>query len=432
MIGNISILEQYLRLYQSAISLEDDPKELIGDLLSILRNYSLWEQHLRSLADLHAPLSLILEKCAEIIHNPILIFDLEGNLLGQSNLEKASHFPTFAYVQEQGKMSAKALTVRYVDKNGKPSPDLTDYPQLTHPEDNTETNCLSMYISIDGERVGFCMLVLVDEKELELDEQFISFLKPYFLEAEEFTSVSSPVRSNQTIVADLLSGAGSSQEAIQKFLKNTGLQSPFQLLEIHSNGIVNYTQRSMLVRDLKAMGIPLFVMAYENRVLILTEADRTEMLVKSISGTISTGSSHLAIGISMPFSHLEILPTAHHQAVFAIGEADGKDGIFYCREFAFNYLLRILSGAERTRDLLHPAVDTLSRYDWENGSELLKTLFVYLQQGMNQIHTADALFIHRNTLKYRLARIEELTHIDLDDPEEKLYLSLSLRLAGEK
>jgi DNA-binding PucR family transcriptional regulator len=134
----------------------------------------------------------------------------------------------------------------------------------------------------------------------------------------------------------------------------------------------------------------------------------------------------------MPFSHLEILPTAHHQAVFAIGEADGKNGIFYCRKFAFNYLLRILSGAELTQDLLHPAVDTLSRYDRENGSELLKTLFIYLQQSMNQIHAADALFIHRNTLKYRLARIEELTHIDLDDPEEKLYLSLSLRLAGEK
>jgi DNA-binding PucR family transcriptional regulator len=48
---------------------------------------------------------------------------------------------------------------------------------------------------------------------------------------------------------------------------------------------------------------------------------------------------------------------------------------------------------------------------------------------MNQIHTANALFIHRNTLKYRLAKISELTDIDLSDPDEKLYLSLSLRLS---
>ena len=52
-----------------------------------------------------------------------------------------------------------------------------------------------------------------------------------------------------------------------------------------------------------------------------------------------------------------------------------------------------------------------------------------MEQGMNQIHTANALFIHRNTLKYRLAKISELTDIDLSDPDEKLYLSLSLRLS---
>ena len=173
------------------------------------------------------------------------------------------------------------------------------------------------------------------------------------------------------------------------------------------------------------MDFPLFVMPYENRVAILSEAEQTSKLVQSISEAISTSSSHLSIGISMPFSDLETLPSAHQQVVFAISESGNQDGIYYCQDFAFNYLLRILSSAELTRDLLHPAVDTLSRHDRANGSELLKTLFTYLNQGLNQIRTADSLFIHRNTLKYRLARIEELTHIDLTDPSETLYLSLS-------
>lgn len=429
MIGNISVLEQYLHTYQSALAQEEDPKTIVSDLLVILRNYSLWEQELRTLAENHASLSALLAKSAEIVHNPILIFDLEGNLLGQSNLEKAIQHPTFAYVWKYGKMSASALTVRYVNRMGQYRPDLTDSPQLTHPEDDTETECLSMYFSIDGERVGYCLLVLQEQKELELDQQFLLFLKSYFLQAEEFTDVASPARSNQSIVTDLLSGAGSSPEAIRKFLKNTGIGSPFQLLEIHSNGIVNYTQRSMLVRDLKELGIPLFAMEYEKRVLILTEAAHIRQLVQRISETINTGTSHLSIGISMPFSSLEKLNAAHMQSVFAIEEAGHRDGFFYCREFAFNYLLRILQREELTKNLLHPAVEILSRYDQENGSDLLSTLRVYLQQGMNQIHTANALFIHRNTLKYRLARISELTDIDLSDADEKLYLSLSLRLS---
>ena len=428
MIGNISVLEQYLHTYQSALSQEEDPKGIISDLLLILRNYSLWEQEIRGLADLHAPLSAILKKSAEIIHNPILVFDLEGNLLGQSNLEKAIHYPTFAYVWKYGKMSSHSLTIRYVNRMGQYRPDLTNSPQLTHPEDNTETECLSMYFSLDGERVGYCLMVIQDAQELELDQQFLTFLKPYFLQAEEFTDVSSPARSNQSIVTDLLSGAGGSQEAIRKFLKNTGICAPFQLLEIHSNGIVNYTQRSMMVRDLKEINIPLFAMEHDKRVLILTEACKIKQLVQRISETIHTKTSHLTIGISMPFSSMETLSAAHLQAVFAIEKAGHKDGFFFCRDFAFNYLLRILDREELTRSLLHPAVDILNQYDQENGTDLLKTLRVYMQQSMNQIHTANALFIHRNTLKYRLARIEELTDIDLSDADEKLYLSLSLRL----
>ena len=296
MIGNISVLEQYLQSYQNALMQEEDPRGMIQDLLLILRNYSLWEQDLRRLADEHAPLSALLGKSAEIIHNPILIFDIEGNLLGQSNLDKASTQPTFAYVRDHRKMSAHALTVRYVDQTGQHSPDLTDSPRLTRPENSTEAPCLSMYFRIDGERVGYCLLVILDPQELALDRQFISFLKPYFLEAEEFTSVTSPSRSNRTIVADLLSGAGGSREAIGKFLKSTGICSPFQLLEIHSNGIVNYTQRSMLVRDLKELNIPLFAMDYEKRVVILTEAAKTRPLVRSLSGTIRSDASRLHSG----------------------------------------------------------------------------------------------------------------------------------------
>ena len=428
MISNISLLEQYLKLYQNAFSQDENPSELIGDMLSIFRNYSLWEQQMRDLANNHAPLDTILIKTAEIIHNPIAIFDLEGNLLGQSNLEKITHIPTFAYVLQNGKMAASTLTVRYIDRKGKHRPDLSDIPQLTHPERNNESECLSMYLSIDGERVGYCMIVIEDEKELELDSQFITFLKHYFLESEEFTSASSPARSNRTILSDLLSGKGISEEATSKFLKDTKIQPPFQLLEIHSNGIVNYTQRSMLIRDMKTMDTPLFVMDYDARVLILLNESMTPSLLNQLSHTVSNQASHLSIGISMPLSHLETLPTAHHQALFAIQENKGNDGIFYCKDFAFSYLLRILQQAEMTSELLHPAVDILARYDQENESELLKTLQIYLQHDMNQIQTAQELFIHRNTLKYRLKKILELTYIDFDDPDEKLYLSLSMHL----
>jgi len=44
--------------------------------------------------------------------------------------------------------------------------------------------------------------------------------------------------------------------------------------------------------------------------------------------------------------------------------------------------------------------------------------------------TAAALAIHRQTLYYRLGRIEQLTGLDLGDGGDRLTLHLALRLVG--
>ena len=41
---------------------------------------------------------------------------------------------------------------------------------------------------------------------------------------------------------------------------------------------------------------------------------------------------------------------------------------------------------------------------------------------------ANLLYIHRNTFYQRLCRIQELLHLNLDDPDERLYLMISTKL----
>lgn len=74
------------------------------------------------------------------------------------------------------------------------------------------------------------------------------------------------------------------------------------------------------------------------------------------------------------------------------------------------------------RALLAP----LLRYDQEHHGDLIKTLDLYLQHGGNSTRTANALFIHRNSLRYRLARIQALTGLDHDDPDVRLALQVAL------
>lgn len=67
-------------------------------------------------------------------------------------------------------------------------------------------------------------------------------------------------------------------------------------------------------------------------------------------------------------------------------------------------------------------LDKLEEYDHANGTFLKETLLAYYMNGFNTVKTAEALFIHRNSLMYRLKKIEELLEIELTDYMEYLDL----------
>ncbi len=71
-----------------------------------------------------------------------------------------------------------------------------------------------------------------------------------------------------------------------------------------------------------------------------------------------------------------------------------------------------------------PAVTALLRHP-----ELAHTAEVFLDHAGQAGRTAAALGIHRQTLYYRLSRVEQLTGLDLDDGEDRLLLHMALKAA---
>lgn len=77
-------------------------------------------------------------------------------------------------------------------------------------------------------------------------------------------------------------------------------------------------------------------------------------------------------------------------------------------------------------NLFQKKLGKLLLYDQETRSELLKTLFIYLELGKNMQETAKRLFIHRNSVKYRLERIEEIAQLDLSSAQQCFIYHLCL------
>jgi GAF domain-containing protein len=71
----------------------------------------------------------------------------------------------------------------------------------------------------------------------------------------------------------------------------------------------------------------------------------------------------------------------------------------------------------------------LVRYDMRHGTSLTQTLDAYLSNRCSITDTAAALYIHRNTLRQRLDRIDELTGRSTDDSDDWTVIALAARLA---
>jgi GAF domain-containing protein len=138
-----------------------------------------------------------------------------------------------------------------------------------------------------------------------------------------------------------------------------------------------------------------------------------------------------AIGVSEPRESPGDAPGAYREARDAatIAQALLRDGgaIAYSQVGAYRYLVQI--GAEDApRDRMRAAVDRLIAYDGKRRTALLDTLERYLSERRSVIESARALFIHPNTLRQRLGRIEELTGLNLDE-DDLLSLELAIKLA---
>ena len=77
---------------------------------------------------------------------------------------------------------------------------------------------------------------------------------------------------------------------------------------------------------------------------------------------------------------------------------------------------------EEIYDYCNEKLRRLEEYDHANGTYLQETLLSYYMNGFSVGKTAEALYIHRNSLQYRLNKIEELLEIELSDYVEYLDL----------
>lgn len=97
-------------------------------------------------------------------------------------------------------------------------------------------------------------------------------------------------------------------------------------------------------------------------------------------------------------------------------------------EYCYGELLDACVHHLNLLDYVYPPLLDLLRYDQENASFLMDTLFQYLLHNANTALTAKSMSIHKNTILYRLNLIRDIIGNDLSAGEDLFIINLSLRI----
>lgn len=136
-------------------------------------------------------------------------------------------------------------------------------------------------------------------------------------------------------------------------------------------------------------------------------------------------------GESRPFRSLERIGAARMQADAAFAQGSAVDPTYWRYRFddyALDWILAHGCIGSTAEWACHEGVYLLARHDEAHADELLATVRTFARCRYNATAAAKELGIARSTLVNRIERAAQLAGIDFDDPDERLYLAVSLKL----
>ncbi|QEY25043.1 sugar diacid recognition domain-containing protein [Neisseria animalis] len=202
--------------------------------------------------------------------------------------------------------------------------------------------------------------------------------------------------------------------------------------ELHNlQNLLNYPERDNLVAILSLTQIVILKPALNHfgrwdvrnhmervHLLVSRMSEQTSLNVRIALGHYFADDDGRANGIALSYQ------TA--KTTLEVGKSRSPDArIYHYEEMILPVLLNQLKDGWQRREL-ERTLEKLKKSD-KNGV-LVKTLLAWFEYNMQTAATAQALFIHRNTLEYRLHKIAELTKLDLNRTDDRFLLYMAVHL----
>lgn len=380
-----------------------------------------------------------LQKIADLTYsllgNPVFISDMAHTMLAYTQCVEVPH-PSWQTHVVSAQLERNLLRQERDVSTVQGTSSLNRMPIIVDDEDVPFPRIIKTLVC-EGRAIGMMVLTSyfhpLGSGDVELMELVSSFVIPN-LKKEQFY-VSGADRSVENYFIKLLDGAPFPRERVNKRLDILGWKHlPYVYVLAICFEKEKEAGEDSLAPILQSFSAPphCCAFAYNNTIICIystaEEVQRWENQHPALSQILEHWK--LVAGVSRRFSELNELREHYLESVHAleIGRALERPTCFFTYDFySVFHMFQELPPGSSIR-YCNQRIRELDEYDRVHNAQLCITLQVYLENTRSLARTADLIFIHRNTVRYRINKCMELLHSDLEDGNEIFCIILSLRI----
>lgn len=400
--------------------------DVFNDLLDVFEYYNGWSDDLLEKIHLGCSLDQVLELSSPLINGALMVCDSGYMVRSKYNIEGISSAKNKEEMMKTGIMPLESILSINDDPRIRKR---LEYSYVMNYE-SLEQPCICKNLFLRNEHVGWVIAIVntIEETGIhvrQIVDEIGNLIEAWLNLNEEQQVLASSGELFRTIIEDQYQD----REAEERKLISIGWypSDPKEISFIRLSDR-QYSLKEMLRRKIEytLKGCVFIDQQTHFSVIRNKKLSPDYLFYRTMRNLLIQ--VDLYAGISPEFTDIFSLNEMMQLAEVAWNHKEQVEGRMIAFEkCALLYAVDVLAKHMPPR-FLHPAVLMLKQYDAEKGTDLYDSLYTFLKNDRNTAETAKKLCVHRNSMQYRLRRIEEITKVDLDDPDTRLHVWLSCKM----
>lgn len=407
----------------SVISLPEGYNKVVifNKIQDIFEKYEQWDYGVMRSIAANEPLQTISDQAASILDNPFALLDISlKKILTGGPLPEDYKGTIWEMVIEKGYTPSETFSPNannlyfFLHHNNR--------PYFAYDSPYTQNSHLMANLFLGGKL--FALLCTTDinapftQGQISLTQHIRDVMELAMTSSAEFKG------SMETVIyylEELLKGFPVDEKIIRYHLAKRGwnICGNFRVYTIANpdEKELSDDQANFCIFRIKKLQEDMIIFSYENSIVSITRQLKSETdkeFQKALTDMLSKLGLHCGCSyIFDRFSDLKYYYIQSKAALYEGEKCDPENSIWHFDDYYFSHMISSLDNSTSLKSMCHPNILRLREHDNTYGTDFVQCLRIYLFNGCNIAQTGKELFMHRNTLTYRLDKIAEIIGMDV-------------------